>query len=58
MRDVTEKVLRLITYSQELSLDLKTEGVEYPVSIPVRGRMYRQRLRGVNHLRGLSPSRL
>lgn len=26
MRDVTEKVLRLITYSQELGLDLKTEG--------------------------------
>jgi len=25
MRDVTEKVLRLITYSQELGLDLKTE---------------------------------
>jgi endonuclease III len=26
MRNVTEKVLRLITYSQELGLDLKTEG--------------------------------
>jgi hypothetical protein len=25
MRDVTEKVLKLITYSQELDLDLKTE---------------------------------
>jgi len=25
MRDVTEKVLRLITYSQELGLNLKTE---------------------------------
>ena len=25
MRDVTEKALRLITYSQELGLDLKTE---------------------------------
>ena len=25
MRDMTEKVLRLITYSQELGLDLKTK---------------------------------